>query len=140
VGCDVAEKIGPQVLRRTDVQRIRVNVTKVHLGRGECRNARYCPVACALLDALPGARVTVFGTSIEINGRPYPAPPTVRRFVRDFDQRGVLPDAPALGAFRFELVIEDGVLVVPGALVGAEVPDEEEVTQEIEQEAEEVAA
>ena len=87
------------------------------IARGERDNCLCCPVALAVRRRLadPLAAVVVTGIHVRINGRPYEAPPSVRVFVRHFDCRGEFAGTRDVEPFRFTLLVEDTLALLPEA-------------------------
>jgi hypothetical protein len=96
------------------VKLVRVHITDHHLRAGEPRNCLNCAAAMAFRQALPGARVAIFGSTFEINGRRYRSPAALVAFVHSYDEQGLIPGAPAADTCEFTVLVEDGVSVRAG--------------------------
>lgn len=96
---------------------LQVRVTREHIAAGKPGDCRACPVWWGLFDALPaGTRIVVYAYKIWLNGRPYPAPEAVTRFVWDFD-RDAMRDR--CEPFEFTLEVEDEVFTDAESTVAA---------------------
>ncbi len=79
-----------------------ISVTAEHIAKGEPENRERCPVALAIMDALPNATaIEVTGTLLSIShGEQFfttRLPPKASEFVRDFD------DSEPVQPFTFDL-------------------------------------
>jgi hypothetical protein len=93
----------------TPVVSVTINVSDLDIECGEPGNALCCAVARAVRRAIPRARrVSVFGSKIEVNGRPYWADKRVERFVNEFDA-ALIGERPTVGAFSFSIDVEDAL-------------------------------
>ena len=70
-----------------------------------------CPVVLAVAAELPaGRKVLVYAHEIYIDGRPYPTPVRVERFVRAFDAPVRDAADPDLAPFAFVLWVEESAM------------------------------
>lgn len=72
------------------MKRFKVSVTQRHIGAGEPRRAKTCPIALALREQLPTflgvEEVEVSGDHAEFGGFRVPLPSRAERFVSAFDE------------------------------------------------------
>lgn len=61
-------------------------VTEKHIRCGTPGECHICPIALAIQEAIPGARVEVFGHVAFVNRKPLNLPPSCVRFVAKFDK------------------------------------------------------
>lgn len=62
-----------------------IKVKKAHIREGRKNDCRHCPVALALLEAVPGAVVSADLDQCWVNDVPYVTPERVEQFMNRFD-------------------------------------------------------
>lgn len=85
---------------------MRINVTAEHIEKGNPRSAKSCPVALALLGALPDAKdITVGSSFCTIDNKPYMLGFGIGKIIGKFDNtREMFPFSVEMNEFDLTLV------------------------------------
>jgi len=82
---NVAPKEVPELLARAVLLNREIKLSRAHIRRGGKKDCQRCPVALAILDVMPGARVNADVNEITVNEVTYVTPDRVEKFMGRFD-------------------------------------------------------